>query len=94
MSQENNSDLPTTFSTLNVNAMEFVPSFCVSSVAAPTASVDQAPSPVTESPIATPAAIETPTEDLSPTKAESDTKPVSATPTETMEDKSPENPGN
>jgi Ataxin-2 C-terminal region len=30
MSQENSSDLSTKFSTLNVNAMEFVPSFCTS----------------------------------------------------------------
>lgn len=29
MAQENDTDLSTKFSTLNVNAMEFVPSFCV-----------------------------------------------------------------
>lgn len=28
MAQENESDMNTSFSTLNVNAMEFVPSFC------------------------------------------------------------------
>lgn len=31
MAQENDTDLSTKFSTLNVNAMEFVPSFCVPS---------------------------------------------------------------
>lgn len=29
MAQENDTDLSTKFSTLNVNAMEFVPSFCM-----------------------------------------------------------------
>lgn len=36
MAQDNDSDMNTSFSTLNVNAMEFVPSFCT----APTATIN------------------------------------------------------
>lgn len=96
MSQENSSDLSTKFSTLNVNAMEFVPSFASATpapAAAPVAASDAVPSPATESPIPTPIPVETPTEDLSPTKSDSEAKPVTATPLENVQDKSPENPG-
>lgn len=51
MAQENDSDMATKFSTLNVNAMEFVPSFCTDRTA-------------------------------------------TAAPTETLSEKTPENPGN
>lgn len=43
MAQENDTDMPTKFSTLNVNAMEFVPSFCTDRVAtaAPTETLNE-----------------------------------------------------
>lgn len=85
MAQENNSDFSSKFSTLNVNAMEFVPSFCTSSP--PTAAADD----VTDTPnegTSTPEA-QTP-EDVSPTKTEEEPQPVTvAAPTEPINDKSP-----
>lgn len=43
MAQENDSDMATKFSTLNVNAMEFVPSFCTdrTATAAPTETLSE-----------------------------------------------------
>ena len=69
MAQENDSELNTSFSTLNVNAMEFVPSFCT----VPTApTTEETPPPaaataavvaavVPEEPTSTPATATTPT---------------------------------
>lgn len=89
MSQEGNSDLSSTFSTLNVNAMEFVPSFCTSS---PPAAVD-APATPTEPTAVEPVTAEPTSQDASPTKTDED-QPVSvAAPTESLDDKSPDNPG-
>lgn len=91
MAQEGSSDLSMKFSTLNVNAMEFVPSFCsnVQSPADPTAD-----SPVDQPPIEKPTDATEPTsQDVSPTKTD-DEPPVSvAAPTESIDDKSPDNPG-
>lgn len=84
MTQEGNSDLSTKFSTLNVNAMEFVPSFC-SSATSPAAPDVPAETSVDES---VPA--EAPS---SPTKTDEE-QPISiAAPTESIDDKSPDNPG-
>lgn len=87
MSQENESDLSTTFSTLNVNAMEFVPSFCVPPATA-TESPQSTPKPadVESSPVVS----LTPTEELTTLTA---TAIATATPTDIIEDKTPENPG-
>lgn len=98
--QEGNSDLSTKFSTLNVNAMEFVPSFCTNTPAsgtgeneatAPTAA-EAAGTPVKESAVESD---NTPmSQDASPTKTNAE-PPVSVTAatTEPIDDKSPDNPG-
>lgn len=89
MAQEGNQDMSTKFSTLNVNAMEFVPSFCTNAPAA------AAPSPATpvEPPADEPVIDEPKSQDASPTKTDEE-QPVSvAMPSETIEDKSPDNPG-
>lgn len=94
------SELGSKFSTLNVNAMEFVPNFGPptaapasaepsANVAAPVAGAD------TETASSSPAKSITPTEQPSPAKSDSATAPVAAiaTPTEQLTDKSPDNPG-
>lgn len=94
--QEGNSDLSTTFSTLNVNAMEFVPSF---STNAPSGAVpeDEVTPPKNATPVDE-TAVEPDTntplsQDTSPTKTNAE-PPVSVpTTTEPMDDKSPDNPG-
>lgn len=94
MAQPNEGDLSTTFSTLNVNAMEFVPSFCSSQPSATPAPTDE-PTPDQPSPTAdvggddndattVPEPTGTPSEDITTT---------TATTTELIEDKTPENPG-
>lgn len=93
--QEDNSDVSTKFSTLNVNAMEFVPSFCTPGP--PTAtSEDQATAPTATTPVDE-SAVEpdnTPmSQDASPTKTNAE-PPVSVTAiTDLLDDKSPDNPG-
>lgn len=87
MAQQNDGDLSSKFSTLNVNAMEFVPSFCLP--AAPSAAEEdvssEEPSPTVESAPAEPkSAAETPTDDVAA---------ITATPTQTADDKTPENQG-
>lgn len=94
MAQEGNSDMSTKFSTLNVNAMEFVPSFGVP--AAPSAPATNATAPETapaESPVQETAAVEPKSQDASPTKTDEE-QPVSvAAATDPIDDKSPDNPG-
>lgn len=41
MAQENDTEMNTSFSTLNVNAMEFVPSFCTGAPTPPTINTDE-----------------------------------------------------
>lgn len=41
MAQDNDNDMNTSFSTLNVNAMEFVPSFCTAPTAPSTINTDE-----------------------------------------------------
>lgn len=59
MAQENDTDLSTKFSTLNVNAMEFVPSFCVPSSTTTTTATETE----TETETATATAVVAPTEE-------------------------------
>lgn len=82
--QENSSDLSSTFSTLNVNAMEFVPSFCSP---APASSGDA--EATSSSPNASTPDEKTPIEDVSPTKTEETPQTVVAAPTATLDEKSP-----
>lgn len=92
MAQPNESDLSTTFSTLNVNAMEFVPSFCSSQPSpspAATETTTEQSSPTTDVatddiPNTVPEATGTISEEITTT---------TATTTEPIEDKTPENPG-
>lgn len=95
MAQEGgDSDLSTTFSTLNVNAMEFVPSFCSNAPTGTTPEAAAAAATPAETPTDEPAPTEAPTsQDASPTKTDEE-QPVSvAAPTESIDDKSPDNPG-
>lgn len=100
----NSSDMATKFSTLNVNAMEFVPSFSIQPTAAAfsaetdssvtgTDNTETIETETSSSPIKS--STTTPTEDKSPTKSENEQlQPITeATPTESLNDKSPENPG-
>lgn len=95
--QEDNSDVSMKFSTLNVNAMEFVPSFCTNSPPA---------SETSEHPATAPAAATTPvdesgaepgntpkSQDASPTKTNAEQPASVAATTEPIDDKSPDNPG-
>lgn len=80
MAQQNESDLSMKFSTLNVNAMEFVPSFVQDRGAtAPTEDTQSPPQPVSA-------------ED-SPAPAEKQASPAKTPTNDVIEDKSPENPG-
>lgn len=96
MAQEGNSDMSTKFSTLNVNAMEFVPSFGMTPTAPPTnvSPPDAAPTDApTESPVTETAPVESKSQDASPTKTDEE-QPVSvAAASESIDDKSPDNPG-
>lgn len=78
MAQENESDMSSTFSTLNVNAMEFVPNFSQPDrvVPEPTGTDSPPPAPLddTTTPAKTASPAKTPTNDV-------------------IEDKSPINPG-
>lgn len=99
----NSSDMATKFSTLNVNAMEFVPSFSIqpAAVSAETDSsvtgTDNTETIETETSSSSPikSSTTTPIEDKSPTKSENEQpQPITeATPTESLNDKSPDNPG-
>lgn len=89
--QEGNSDLSTTFSTLNVNAMEFVPSFC-SNVQSPAAASATAASGDASVEAVTPDQAPTPKEE-SLTKTDEDQPATVVVPTEPIDDKSPDNPG-
>lgn len=95
--QEDNSDVSMKFSTLNVNAMEFVPSFCTNTPASETpegeatAPAPAAATPVDESgvePVNTPKS-----QDASPTKTNAEPPVSVAATTEPLDDKSPDNPG-
>lgn len=90
MSQEGNSDLSSSFSTLNVNAMEFVPSFCTNS---PPAADAPAAAASADTPVEQPAPAEPAVQDASPTKTEAETPVAVAAPVEPVADKSPDNPG-
>lgn len=94
MSQEGNSDLSTKFSTLNVNAMEFVPSFC-SNVPPTAVSTDSAAAATSaEVPAVETTRSETPiSRNTSPTKTDEEQPTPVAVPTELFDDKSPDNPG-
>lgn len=94
--QEGNSDVSMKFSTLNVNAMEFVPSFCTNTPASET-SEGQATAPAAATtpgdesgaePVNTPVS-----QDASPTKTNAEPPASVAATTEPMDDKSPDNPG-
>lgn len=91
--QEGNSDVSTKFSTLNVNAMEFVPSFCTNSPPASDTAESQATAPAAATTPVYESGIKpdnTPmSQDASPIKTNSE-PPVSIEP---MDDKSPDNPG-
>lgn len=133
MAQPNESDFAKKFSTLNVNAMEFVPSFCSSQTSAPsppsttttpaeaeaaaaavteTQSTPDEPSPIVDNSVgdgggggdvatATPTVADVVAEDVSAvtvpeasgTPPEEVTDTATATATETIDDKTPENPG-
>lgn len=86
------SDLAKKFSTLNVNAMEFVPSFCTGPTAASPGgdSTPVAPEPSQNSSEATtPVEAQTPV-DQSPTKTDNEPQPVTvAASSEPISDKSP-----
>lgn len=91
MAQEGSSDLSMKFSTLNVNAMEFVPSFCTN---APSAAAPTTDSPEDQPPIEKPTVASEPTsQDVSPTKTDEEPPVPVAAPTESIDDKSPDNPG-
>lgn len=91
MAEEGNQDMSTTFSTLNVNAMEFVPSFCTNTPATATAA-PSSDTPV-DPPADEPVTVEPKSEDASPTKTDEE-QPVSvAMLSESIDDKSPDNPG-
>lgn len=94
MAQPNESDLSTTFSTLNVNAMEFVPSFCSSQPSPSPSATETTPPPEQSSPTTDIATDDTPNTvpDATGTISEEITT-TTATTTETIEDKTPENPG-
>lgn len=90
MAQQNDGDMSTTFSTLNVNAMEFVPSFCTPATAPSSADDDnvlsEEPSPTNETaPAEQSSTTGTPTEDA--------VAAVAAILSETIDDKSPDNLG-
>lgn len=98
--QEGNSDLSTKFSTLNVNAMEFVPSFCTN--ATPTATSENEATAATATPATNNSVDETAVEsdtntpmsqDASPTKTNVEPSVEVSSPTERIDDKSPDNPG-
>lgn len=84
--QENSTDLSATFSTLNVNAMEFVPSFC----SPPSASSGGAEA-TSSSPNASTPDEKTPSEEVLPTKTEETPQNVAevAAPTAILDEKSP-----
>lgn len=92
MAQPNENDLSTKFSTLNVNAMVFVPSFCSqpSATLSENESAPEQSSPTPDVggddvPAIVPEVTGTPSEEIATT--------TTATPTELTEDKTPENPG-
>lgn len=95
------SDFSATFSTLNVNAMEFVPNFGAAPSSPPAASTTAEPekpnpsaSNEADTASTSPTKSPTPPEQSSPAKGESASLPaVVATPTEPLTDKSPDNPG-
>lgn len=89
MAQEGNSDLSTKFSTLNVNAMEFVPSFCTNSPPSAAAPTEEAS---TDTASEEPAPVEPTAQDLSPTKTETEPPVSVAAAIEPIADKSPDNP--
>ncbi|XP_055298243.1 eukaryotic peptide chain release factor GTP-binding subunit ERF3A isoform X1 [Sitodiplosis mosellana] len=93
MAQEGNSDMSTKFSTLNVNAMEFVPNFGAPPSAPTTnAPTEAPPAESAESPVQEAAPVEPKSPDASPTKTDEE-QPVSvAAATESLDDKSPDNP--
>lgn len=91
MTQEGNSDLFSKFSTLNVNAMEFVPSFASSVPAA--AAPATATTPAESTPDAEPASTQPSSQNASPTKTNDELPVAVAAPPETIDDKSPDNPG-
>lgn len=95
--QEGNSDVSTKFSTLNVNAMEFVPSFCTNVPPTSATSDSEATAPAAETTPVDESSVppeNTPkSQDASPTKTNAE-PPVSVTATtEPIDDKSPDNPG-
>lgn len=87
MAQEK-TDLSSSFFTLNVNAMEFVPSFVT---ATPPAPQTEAPSPAEAPP--TPPADPEPANDIEPQAEAPEPTVVIATVKEALSDKTPENPG-
>lgn len=92
MAQDNDAEISTKFSTLNVNAMEFVPSFCSNAPSGTTPEAAAATPAETPTDELAPAEAPTP-QDASPTKTDEE-QPVSvAAPTESIDDKSPDNPG-
>lgn len=98
MAQPNESDLSTKFSTLNVNAMEFVPSFCSSQPSAtPSAETESPPeqlSPTIDVEVAVDSDVPPPTTVPEPTGTPSEElTTTTATTTELIDDKTPENPG-
>lgn len=104
MAQPNESDLSTKFSTLNVNAMEFVPSFCSSQPSAtPSGETESPPEQLSPTIDVEVAAVDSdvpppppPTTVPEPTGTPSEeltTITTTATTTELIDDKTPENPG-
>lgn len=94
MAEEGNSDLSMKFSTLNVNAMEFVPSFCSSLPPTASSTTDPNPDTPTETMTQEPKSCEVPaSQDESPTKTDDEQPTSVAAPTESIDDKSPDNPG-
>lgn len=95
MAQENESDFSSKFSTLNVNAMEFVPSFCSptppTNTTTTTAAVAAAPvpEPSPSPPLVEAAATTIGTED----SGEEERTMATAATTEIITDKTPENAG-
>lgn len=84
--QENSSDLSASFSTLNVNAMEFVPSFC-----SPAPASSGGAEATSSSPNASTPDEKAPSAEVSPTKTEESPQNVAtvAAPTATLDEKSP-----
>lgn len=96
------SDFSAKFSTLNVNAMEFVPNFGGATQSSPPAAsttaqpekINPSASNEAETASSSPPRSPTPPEESSPVKGESASLPATvATPTEPLTDKSPDNPG-